>query len=274
MKIFDCFRRKTKKTGNYIIDHYAGYDEDGRLLKRSRQPEYIVTMRYIEKYLKPGSRIIEIGAGTGRYSLALAEKGYDVTAVDLTPHNIEIMRKKVKKHHNIKILEGNACDMSAFSDESFDMVLLLGPMYHLFADEDKIKAMSEAIRIAKKGAVIFTSYCNSDTAVYKLFYTGKILEFVDKGLIDETYKGLSEPSLVFELARKPDIDKFMEQFPVTRLHFVGVDMLSYLYDNKLDRLNDREFKEYMKFIDSLCERDDVTGLSIHMLDIFRKENVK
>ena len=66
----------------------------------------------------------------------------------------------------------------------------------------------------------------------------------------------------------------MKQFPVTRLHFVGVDMLSYLYEDRLDRLNDREFSEYMKFIDSLCERDDVTGLSIHMLDIFRKENVK
>lgn len=63
----------------------------------------------------------------------------------------------------------------------------------------------------------------------------------------------------------------MKLFNVPRLHFVGVDMLSYLYDNTLDKLNDREFSEYMKFIDSLCERDDVTGLSIHMLDIFRKE---
>lgn len=273
MKIFDCFKgkKKTRKTGNYIIDHYTNYDEDARLLKRSRQPEFITTMKYIEKYLNTDSRIIEIGAGTGRYSLALAEKGYDVTAVDLTPHNIEIMRKKVKKHHNIKILEGNACDMSAFSDESFDIVLLLGPMYHLFADDDKKKAMREAIRIAKKGAVIFTSYCNSDTAVYKLFYTGKILDFVDKGLISEDYKGLSKPELVFELYRKPDIDKFMKQFNVTRLHFVGVDMLSYLYDDSLDKLSDREFSEYMKFINSLCEREDVTGLSIHMLDIFRKE---
>ena len=181
------------------------------------------------------------------------------------------MKQKVKPDYKISINQGNACDMSAFSDESFDVVLLLGPMYHLFSDEDKIKAMSEAIRIAKKGAVLFVSYCNSDTSVYKLFYTGRILEFVDKGLIDESYKGLSKPELVFELYRKPEIDEFMKQFNVTRLHFVGVDMLSYLYDDRLDKLSDREFSEYMKFIESLCEREDVTGLSIHMLDIFRKE---
>lgn len=273
MKLSDLFRRKPKAdvTDNPIVGFYNRYDEDGRLLKRSRSPEYLITMKYIEKYLNKDSKIIEIGAATGRYSIALCEKGHDVTAVELVPHNIEIMKKKVKPDYKISINQGNACDMSAFSDESFDVVLLLGPMYHLFSDEDKIKAMSEAIRIAKKGAVIFVSYCNSDTSVYKLFYTGRILEFVDKGLIDESYKGLSKPELVFELYRKPEIDGFMKQFNVTRLHFVGVDMLSYLYDDRLDKLSDREFSEYMKFIESLCEREDVTGLSIHMLDIFRKE---
>ena len=86
-----------------IIEFYNNYDEEGRLLKKNRSPEYITTMRYIKKYLTPNSRIIEIGAGTGRYSIALADMGYDVTAVELVPHNIEIMKKKVKPENNIKI---------------------------------------------------------------------------------------------------------------------------------------------------------------------------
>ena len=62
----------------------------------------------------------------------------------------------------------------------------------------------------------------------------------------------------------------MKKHNVTRLHFVGVDMLSYFSDDRLDLLNDREFDEYMKFLSTLCEREDCVGLSIHMLDIFRK----
>lgn len=91
-----------------IIEYYNNYDEDGRLKRKSHMPEYLITMRYIEKYLKPNSKIIEIGAGTGRYSIALADMGYDVTAVELVPHNINIMKKKVKPKHDIKIYEGNA----------------------------------------------------------------------------------------------------------------------------------------------------------------------
>ncbi len=256
---------------NDVINYYNSYDEDGRLKKKNRLPEYLITMRYIEKYLTPNSKIIEIGAGTGRYSITLADKGYDVTAVELVPHNIDIMKKKVKPEHNIKIYEGNACDLSLINSDEYDIVLLLGPMYHLFNDEDKHMAISEAIRVAKKGAVIYSAYCNNDTCMYKMFYKKRILGYLDKGLIDENYHAKSSPNEIFELYRKPDIDELMKNYNVTRLHFVGVDMLSYLYNDKLNLLNKREFEEYLKFLNSICEREDLTGISQHMLDIFRKD---
>ena len=94
MKLSELFKKKSEPvtTGNSVIDFYNNYDEEGRLMRKSRMPEYLTTMKYIEKYLTPGAKIIEIGAGTGRYSLALAEMGCDVTAVELVPHNIEIMK--------------------------------------------------------------------------------------------------------------------------------------------------------------------------------------
>ncbi len=256
---------------NDIIEYYNNYDEDGRLKKKNRLPEYLTTMRYIEKYLTPNARILEIGAGTGRYSITLADKGYDVTAVELVQHNMDIMKKKVKPKHNIKIYKGNACDLSFIDSDTYDIVLLLGPMYHLFSDEDKHKAMREAVRVAKKGGVIYSSYCNNDTCVYKMFYKKQILHYVAAGLIDENYHTVSNPSEIFELYRKSDIDKLMKDYNVTRLHFVGVDMLSYLHNNALNRLNKREFEEYMKFLSTICEREDLVGFSIHMLDIFRKD---
>ena len=256
---------------NEIINYYNNYDEDGRLKRKSHMPEYLLTMRYIEKYLKPNYKIIEIGAGTGRYSITLAERGYDVTAVELVPHNIKIMKSKVKAKHNFKIYEGNACDLSFIADNTYDIVLLLGPMYHLFTDEDKHKAMSEALRVAKTGGIVYSAYCNNDTCMYKMFYKKRILSYLDNGLIEDDYHAKSSPNEIFELYRKSDIDNLMKDFNVTRLHFVGVDMLSYLYNNKLDRLNKREFDEYMKFLSSICEREDLVGFSQHMLDIFRKE---
>lgn len=255
---------------NDIIEYYNHYDEDGRLKKKNRLPEYLTTMRYIEKYLTPNSKIIEIGAGTGRYSIALADMGYDVTSVELVEHNIDIMKKKVKPEHNIRIYEGNACDLSFIDSDTYDIVLLLGPMYHLFNDEYKHKAISESIRVAKKGGIIYSAYCNNDTCMYKMFYKKRILSYLDSGLINEDYHAKSRPNMIFELYRKPDIDELMKNYDVTRLHFVGVDMLSYLYSNKLNSLNKREFNEYMKFLSTICEREDLVGFSQHMLDIFKR----
>ena len=88
--------------------------------------------------------------------------------------------------------------------------------------------------------------------------------------IFNTDENIRSPNGIFELYRKNDIDKLMENYNVTRLHFVGVDMLSYLYSNKLNMLNKKEFEEYMKFLSVICEREDLVGFSQHMLDVFRK----
>ena len=80
-------------TTKYLNEFYSSYDEDSRLLQRHGSVEFLTTMRYIEKYIKPGDRVIEIGAGTGRYSHALARQGYTVDAVELIGHNIEVFRK-------------------------------------------------------------------------------------------------------------------------------------------------------------------------------------
>ena len=92
-------------------------------------------------------RIAEIGAGTGRYSHALAQEGYQVDAVELVEHNIGIFNQMTQEGEKVTIQQGNAKDLYFFADESYDITLLLGPMYHLYTEEDQLKALSEAIRI-------------------------------------------------------------------------------------------------------------------------------
>lgn len=138
-------------TFNYLNEYYNTHDEDARLSSNRGQVEFLVTVRYIEKYLKAGMKILEIGAGTGRYSHYFARQGYEVDAVELIPHNIEIFRGNTLPDEKITVAEGNATDLSAYADHAYDITLLLGPMYHLFTEAEKKRALSEAVRVTKPG---------------------------------------------------------------------------------------------------------------------------
>ena len=161
------------ETNRYIIDFYNHYDEDSRLAPRHGMVEFLTTMRYIERFIRPGDRVLEIGAGTGRYSHTLARQGYAVDAVELVEHNIEVFRQNTLPEENVRIVQGNALDLSAFPDRTYDIVLLLGPLYHLYNDEDKRQALREAIRVTKKGGVVFAAYVISDGAVYQRRAAGR-----------------------------------------------------------------------------------------------------
>ena len=141
-----------------LEEYYNKFNEEKRLLRRHGQVEYITTMKYIHKYLegKPGASILDVGAGTGRYSVALSEEGYDVTAVELVKHNLGILKSKGS---NVKAYQGNATKLKRFEDKSFDMTLVFGPMYHLLTFEERLKALNEAKRVTKQGGNILVAYC-------------------------------------------------------------------------------------------------------------------
>lgn len=118
---------------SYLEDYYNNYDEERRLLSRHGTVEYLTTMKYIQDSIANVSDplILEVGAGTGRYSVALAKRGLRVTAVELVEHNLEILRAKLDGTEPITAIQGNALDLSCFGDHTFDLTMLLGPMYDL-----------------------------------------------------------------------------------------------------------------------------------------------
>ena len=134
---------------NYLEAYYNNYDEEGRLLSRHGQVEYLTTMKYIQECIAEVSNpmILEVGAGTGRYSVTLAKQGFKVTAVELVEHNLEILRSKLCGEEPITAIQGNALDLSAFADNTFDLTMVLGPMYHLYTKKDKLQVLSEAVRV-------------------------------------------------------------------------------------------------------------------------------
>ena len=261
-------------TTKYLNEFYSNYDEDSRLLQRHGSVEFLTTMRYIEKYIKPGDRVIEIGAGTGRYSHALARQGYTVDVVELIGHNIEVFRKNTLPSENITITQGNALDLSTFQDSKYDITLLLGPLYHLYSIEDKRQALREAIRVTKPGGIVFAAYVISDGCLLdEGFNRGNInvAEYIEKGLIHgKTFAAKSEPKDLFELVRKEDIDELMSAFPTTRLHYVASDGCALFMREAIDRMDDETFELYLQYHFATCERSDLAGVTSHSIDIFRK----
>lgn len=256
-----------------LTQFYENYDEESRLTSRHGSVEFLTTVRYIEKYLRPGMRILEIGAATGRYSHYFARQGYQVDAVELVEHNIALFKANTKPNEPVTVTQGNAKDLSAFSDNTYDITLLLGPMYHLFTEQEQLQALREAIRVTKKDGVIFAAYCgNEATLVQYCFGRGMLKEQRYRDLIDPvTFKASSDPAELFELYRREDIDCLMSHFAVTRLHYVGTDMATNYMRQTVDEMDEELFDLYLRYHFAICERADLVGASHHILDIFRKE---
>lgn len=255
----------------YLKEYYESYDEEQRLLSKHGQVEYLTTMKYIGMYLKKGMRILEVGAGTGRYSVALARRGYRVDAVELVEHNIEVMKKKIIKSDNITPIQGNAMDLSCFEDNTFDITLVLGPMYHLFKEEDKKKALSEAIRVTKPEGKIFVAYCMNEATMFSWgFLQGNVVGALESGMVDKNFRCISGPELLFEMYRKEDIFKLMENFRVERLHFVATDLATNYMRDTIDNMDEKNYGAYLNYHFSICEREDLVGISHHTLDVLKK----
>lgn len=261
------------ETYQIMRNFYGIREEDGRLATRYGMVEYLTTMRYIERYLKPDMRIMEIGAGTGRYSCALAAKGYRVDAVELVETNIDMMRRKIKPEMRLMVTQGNALDLSAFGDETYDLTLLLGPMYHLFTEKDKLQALSEAVRVTRKGGVVFAAYCMADASILQAgFIKGRTRELIERKMLDpQTFQPHSEPEDVFELHRKADIDRLRNHFPVKQLHYVSADGYANHMRETLAGMDEETYQTYLKYHFATCELPELTGYSNHTIDIFRKE---
>ena len=259
---------------DYLEEYYNNYDEEGRLLSRHGQVEYLTTMKYIYESLEGinDPQILEVGAGTGRYCVTLAKQGFRVTAVELIEHNLEILRSKLGGTESIATVQGNALDLSLFSDHSFDLTMLLGPMYHLYTREEQLKALSEAVRVTKPGGYILVAYCmNEPTVIQYVFGLNHLHEVMGLNMLTPDWHCISEPKDLFELVRTEDITALDEQVPVKRIKLVATDGATNYKREYIDAMDDETFAKWMDYHFAICERQDLIGASHHTLDILQKD---
>lgn len=252
---------------SYLEKYYGKFCEEKRLLSRHGQVEFETTMKYIHEYLKEynNPKILEVGAGTGRYSCSLANEGYDVTAIELVKNNLGILKAKKT---SVKAYQGNAIDLSRFNDNSFEMVLLLGPMYHLIEKEDKIKALNEAKRVTKKGGKIIIAYCMNNYSILTYgFKENHILECLKNGQIDENYKTISKEENLYSYVDLSDIDELNKIANLKRIKIIAQDGPTDYIRQTLNQMDEETFRVYIDYHFKTCERLDLIGASSHTLDI-------
>jgi len=262
---------KLNKNENYIIEFYNRTNEDERFNSKAIKVEFLTTMKYIHTNLKRKMKILEIGAGTGAYSIPLAKEGYDVTAIELVEKKLNILKDKSQNLSNLHAFQGNALNLSNFENHSFDMVLVLGPMYHLFTKNEQIKAILEAIRVCKKGGFLMFAYLTHSTIVWDYGIIHQNISLMTKTLLDKTGRIKSVPKEIFNSFFVEDFNKLFKKTRTRFIKNVALDSVAYSLGKEfIEKLDEEQYQNYINWHYNTCERLDQLGLSSHILYICKK----
>ncbi len=288
-----------------LTAHYNKFNEDKRLTRRHGQVEYITTMKYIHKYLeilqganaKESSsetgtaspvdgreiplRILDVGAGTGRYSVELAKEGYDVTAVEYVKYNLGRLKQNADRAEkecqeagrgfSLQACQGDARKLKRFSEDSFDLTLLFGPMYHLYSFEDKLQALTEAKRVTRPGGYILVAYLMNEYGVLTYgFKEGHTLECIADGRLDEEYHCHSKAEDLYDYVRLEDMEALRQVAGLDHVQTISADGPADYMRRELNAMSEEMFAKFIAYHLSTCERPELLGAGAHTVDILQK----
>lgn len=254
-----------------LDEYYNKFNEDKRLTRRHGIVEFVTSMKYIHKFIPEGSslKIIDIGAGTGRYSIPLSEEGHDVTAVELV--NTNLGKLKAKKS-NVKAFQGSATNLKKFKDNTYDLTILFGPMYHLLTHEEKLIALNEAKRVTKPGGIIFVAYCMNEYSILTYGIKEKhILECLEDGRFSKEFKTVPGENDLYDYVRLEEINQLNEEAKLSRIQIISPDGPANYLRQYLNALTEEEFGAFIDYHLSTCERPELLGAGAHTVDILKKE---
>lgn len=271
----------------FVRNYYAAFGENEwrRLTWPEGAIEFAVTLHALNKHLPQHGRILDVGGATGRYTIWLAQQGYQVVLADLSPNLLEIARDKITQagvQSQIEdVLVCDACDLSRFSDNSFDAVLCLGPFYHLTALTDRERAASELVRVLKPNSIAFVAFM-------------PIYTFLRRTLaLKDERRHLTQPEFVARLmnegvflndvpnrfnvgygVRPQEVAPFLEKHGLTTLELLADTGFAAPQAEPLAELAESDPQAYqsvMEIIISTAADPSLLGASVHLLYVGQKK---
>lgn len=257
------------------------YDEDYEEWERLafHLPEFEVTKRYMQKYItKPGA-VLDIGGGPGRYSIFLAQQGHAVTLVDLSGKHIRqaIDRAAEAGVHLDSCIHGDALRLHEYlyKKEQFDVVLLMGPLYHLLKEEDRIQALKEALYALKPGGLLMAAFISNYAPIqeyaselYDFDSAEPLLHYLKDG---RNHDGEDVAFTTSYFCSVKEAEALMQNAGLTELVFAGVENVLCGKEKKLHALSEAQKEKWLDLAWRLSGDRNLLGMSEHFLYIGRKD---
>lgn len=242
--------------------------------------EYETTLHFLEKYLPPHGLILDAGGGPGRYTLELARRGYQVVLLDMTPANLEFASRQIKRarlpRRAVGLVEGSIVDLSQFAEGTFDAVICLGgPVSHVLEAEKRDRALTELIRVARRGAPMFISVMGRlSLLIIELTMFQQEIEMPHFTQIRDSgdYEGESGFTACHFFMPEEFRDAFRGK-GVTLLEMAGLEGISSHHRRQLNQLakNELRWNKWRETHFRTCTHPSVVGISEHMLIVCRKD---
>jgi len=244
----------------------------------ANRPEFLLTCRMLDRYIRPGDTVLDIGGGPGRYSLYLAKKGCDVTLFDLSHENIKFAGERSAEYGvTIKTVTGDAREADKLVDGQFDHILLMGPMYHLLEENDRISAINAALILLKPNGILFVSFINMIAGmIYYMKYAPELLAttipsevmYMERFISQKSFAGDAFTKVFF--MEKNEMLSFMAQFPVKKLHLFGQESIMSPCEGNIISQPKEIIDSWMNFCEKIWEREDLLSWSEHLMYVGRK----
>ena len=250
---------------------YKLFDEESRLKSRTGQVEKITTQREIDKLINANSKVLDIGAGTGVYTIHLATKVKEVTAFEPSSSNFKTLEIKAKEFSNIKAYNKSSFDLEDLEENYFDLVLIFGPMYHLSNEKDRIDVLRQAKRICKDDGHILVSYINHDMVLISESINYNLNIFSGPSYDSKKQRLIDRPFVFFKLN---EAKQMIEDDDIEIKEMIASDGFAEVLSKYLDEMTEESFKNYLDWHLSHCKDPETLGATNHLLFVCKNKKWK